>query len=349
MKIPSYSSIPIEVFLKEAGESLLPWFKRGEEMLGLKRYPLKKLAREVARLSEALIRGRAGAYMEEEWALRAYFAFYFPQGYLRTYFVLREMGGLLEEDFSVSTINDLGSGPGASLLAARDAFPRATLKGFERSGRAARFAEELGNLPVLKADFTRANIRGDVALAVSSLSEVGEVLKVVRRLWRTHRCLVVIEPGWSRGYSMIMELSRELGPPILPCGGYRCRLGRGDWCHGALPFRLPDLTLRLNSLLRHKLRFLKFTYGVFCRDSSLSGWGVRLRSPLIEEKGKSYYLACSQGRPIRLEFLRRSWKSIPRAFCCDLVRFRGQEVSPGTFRVEEFRVITSEVLKEDQD
>ncbi len=348
MKIPFSSYTPIGGFLKEASDSLLPWFEKGKELLGLEDYPLKKLAREVARLSDLLIRGRPGLYMREEWAIRAYFAFFFPQGYLKTYFVLKEMKSLLKERFSPPTITDLGAGLGASMLAASEIFPQAVVKGVESARAAAEFARELTGLPILNKDFTKVNLEGELALAVSSLSEISRPLALAQRLWKGHRCLVVIEPGWSRGYSLIMKLSRKIGPPLLPCGGFPCGLPRNDWCHAALPFRLPELTVRLNSLLRHKLKFLKFTYGVFCKGFSLKGWGVRLRSPLIEEKGKSYYLACSQGKPIKLEFMGKAREDLPQAFCCDLVDFKGREVSPGVFRVEDFRVITSEVMNEEE-
>ncbi len=337
-----YSSYTLtEECLERAGEALIPWFEKGKEVLGLEEYPLRRLAGEVAELSSALIKGKREDYMGKY--LRAYFSYFFPQGFLKTYFVLCEMKKILDLSWGKNLkINDLGTGPGASLLAAREVFSHLnpSLSGIEKNRQALELARKISGEKILPGDFSKMKIHGEIALLVSSLSETRFPLKTAAKLWENHRCLVVIEPGWAQGYSLVMNLAKRLGPPLLPCGGYRCKLEEDDWCHVALPFALPPLTLRLNSLLRHKLKYLKFTYGVFCKNAGLKTWGVRLRSPLIKEKGKTYFLACSGGKPIRIEQRGRPGGGFLRANCCDLVEFEGNEISPSVFRVEDIKIKT---------
>ncbi len=339
MRTQYSSSTLTEECLERAGEALIPWFQKGEEVLDLEAYPLKKLAKEVAELSTALIKGKRGDYMGKY--LRAYFSYFFPQGFLKTYFVLCEMRKILdlswEENFK---INDFGTGPGASLLAAKEVFSdlNPSLLGIEKNKKALELPGMLSGERILWGDFSKMTLQGEIALLVSSLSELRFPLKTAAKLWKNHRCLVVIEPGWAQGYSLIMNLAKRLGPPLLPCGGHRCKLGEGDWCHAALPFSLPPLTLRLNSLLRHKLKYLKFTYGVFCKNAKLKTWGIRLRSPLIKEKGKTYFLACWKGKPIRIEQRGKAKGGFLRANCCDIVEFEGEEISPAVFRVEDIKI-----------
>ncbi len=346
MKIQSSSFTHTEKCLKEAGKALENWFERGAKLLSLNEYPLRKLASRVAELSSLLIKGKRGNYMNDY--LSAYFSFFFPQGFFRTYFVLCEMLHLLELDWeSGLRVNDLGSGPGASLAAAKEALSglRPKILGVEKSRPAKDFAEKLTGEEVREGDFTRTNLEGDLAILASSLSEVSHPLKIALRIWEKHKCMVVIEPGWAEGYSLIMRLGERIGPPLLPCGGYRCGLGGKDWCHGALPFSPPPLTQRINSLLRHKLRYTKFTYGVFCKGVYFKTWGIRLRSPVIREKGKNYFLACKEGKPIKIERLGRPEGEFKRANCCDLVEFEGMEISPGVYRVKDFRVKTLKELE----
>lgn len=347
MKIQSFSYTPIQESLKRAKNSLFFWFEEGKKALGLENYPLRKLAANAGRLSSVLISGKRESYMEDEELFKAYFSFFFPQGFYRTYFILDEI--LRLTDYSPSQgvrINDFGTGPGASLLASYEVFKdwNPQLTGIERSAKALRFLKELvgGEVPVkfVQGDFKKVKLSGDIAIFSSALSEVKNIYRFVGKIMETHSILVVVEPGWRKGYELIMKVSRILKVnPLLPCQGANCSLLKKDWCHAALPFSFPDLTLRVNSLLGHKLRYLKFTYGVFSREIGLKRSGVRIISPVLKEKGKESFLVCDMGKVMRVERLKGCpCGDFDKASCCDLISYEGEKKG-NAIRLKELKII----------
>ncbi|GEM_PF-2224581 len=348
MKIQFSSYTPIQESLRRAEDSLSYWFEEGKRILRLDNCPLKKLAGEVARLSTLLISGKRGNYMEDEGLLKAYFSFFFPQGFYRTFFVLDEI--LRLTDYSPAEglkLNDFGSGPGASLLAAYEVFKRWNpgLLGMERSTKAIRLLKELAekridNIRIRKGDFTKYRDSGNIAIFSSAISEIGRNSRFIRSVMDSHEILVIIEPGWRQGYELVMEISRILGmEPLLPCLGATCSLKGKDWCHAALPFSFPELTLRVNSLLRHKLRYLKFTYGVFSSKIKLKKSGARIISPLLKEKGKESFLVCERGRVVRIERLKnQACGDFDYVSCCDLISYEGEKKG-NAIRLKELKII----------
>lgn len=348
MKTQSFSYTPIQKSLKRAKDSLLFWFDEGKRVLDLENYPLRKLAAGVGRLSSILISGKRKAYMDNEELFKAYFSFFFPQGFYRTYFVLDEI--LRLTDFSPEEgfrINDYGTGPGSSLLAAHEVFKpwKPELSGVESSLRAINFLrvileKRLPGVKLIQEDFTRRTLWGDIAIFSSALSEVGRGFRFIERIIETHKILVVIEPGWKQGYELIRWVSRLLKMnPLLPCFGADCSLHGKDWCHAALPFSFPELTLRVNSFIGHKLRYLKFTYGVFAEKIGLKKIGARIISPPLKEKGKESFLICEKGQVIRIERLKNQPAGdFDKASCCDLISYEGERKG-SAIRLKELKII----------
>ena len=348
MKTQYFLYTPIQQSLKRGQDNLHKWFETGARILDLYDYPLKKLAKNIGKLSSLLISGKFGNYMEKNELLSAYFAFFFPQGYYRTFFVLEEILRLTNfEPEDNMIINDLGTGPGASIFAAYDIFKdyNPVITGIEKSKNALELAKIIAEkqrikLNLFHGDFNKFELKGEIAILSSALSEQKNSLKIVEKIMESHRLLILIEPGWREGYEIIMKISDILKlHPILPCQGNVCKIRGKDWCHAALPFTLPDLTVRVNSLLSHKLKYIKFTYGVFSSKVSLKTKAPRIISPKIREKGKEIFIVCDGGEVYKIEKLKK--QSIPDfdyASCCDLISFEG-EIKGNAVRLKSMRLL----------
>lgn len=146
-----------------------------------------------------------------------------------------------------ASLLDLGSGPGASLFAARDVFgeaPRATL--VEQNTNWTELAEAISLPPAAWRHVDLRRLEGpleshDAVLMSYSLNEVGDSASfLVEQAWgAARRALLILEPGTPAGYRRVLAAREQLlslGAYILaPCPHSRpCPMTGGNWCHFAV-------------------------------------------------------------------------------------------------------------------
>lgn len=181
----------------------------------------------------------------------AYLAVRFPATFAVNMRVLSELRRLAPEA-KVSSLLDLGAGPGTSLFAAAEVFSElasATLVEADpqwlRLGK--QLAERSPHATVRNAQWRQRDLRDAVEFAVSDVVIISYALgelasstleQVLRRAWRTAKSfLVLIEPGTKRGFAAIntaRSLLIDQGAGILaPCPHREvCPMAAaGDWCH----------------------------------------------------------------------------------------------------------------------
>jgi len=154
--------------------------------------------------------------------------------------------------------------------------------------------------------------------------------------------LVVIEPSWRKGYTLLRSVARCLEqPPMLPClGAADCGIEqkRDDWCHASLDLRLPEITRKVNQILGHNLHYVKFTYGVFGRGVRPTAGGARVISPVKRSKGKSLVRVCDGGRVCWAERLDRARTEangdLDSCSYGDTVEFESRPLQGGIVRIE---------------
>ncbi len=151
----------------------------------------------------------------------------------------------------VSTLLDLGAGPGTAGWAALSVFDwvkeMTLVEQDEDWIQIGRSLADSGECTALEdADWTHADLRGDRTfnlhdLVVCSyvLSEMEEIAArgVLNAAWAaTGRAIVIIEPGTMRGFNRIRRLRDDLialgGHVVAPCPHHDvCPVTANDWCH----------------------------------------------------------------------------------------------------------------------
>lgn len=181
----------------------------------------------------------------------AYLAVRFPATFAVNMRVLSELRRPAPEA-KVSSLLDLGAGPGTSLFAAAELFSdlaSATLVEADpqwlRLGK--QLAERSPNAAVRNAQWLQRDLRDAAELALSDLIIISYALgemassaleQVLPRAWNSaQKFLVLIEPGTKRGFAAINAARTVLiqqGAGILaPCPHREvCPMAAaGDWCH----------------------------------------------------------------------------------------------------------------------
>jgi ribosomal protein RSM22 (predicted rRNA methylase) len=238
------------------------------------------LKRAAAAISDAYREGKPTRLVSDD-QVTAYLVTRMPATYAAARAALAET-----PDLPVHSVLDIGAGPGAAALAARDRFPEAnefTL--VERDPSLAEAAREfLPDAEIIAADVT--NVRElaphDLVIAAYSLGEIQADL--IARLWAAARvALVVIEPGTPRGSADVAGIREQLlslgAHMAAPCpAAMPCPLQEPDWCHFAARVERTSLHRRLKDAeLGYEDE--KFSYVAVVREPlELSGARV-LRHP----------------------------------------------------------------------
>jgi ribosomal protein RSM22 (predicted rRNA methylase) len=238
------------------------------------------LKRAATAISDAYREGKPTRLTSDD-QVTAYLLTRMPATYAAARAALAELPNL-----AIRSVLDIGAGPGAAALAARDRFPEASaFTLIERDPSLADAAREfLPDAEILASDVT--NVREfaphDLVIAAYSLGEIEQDL--IARLWAAARvALVVIEPGTPRGaadITAILEQLLSLGAHMAaPCpAAMPCPLREPDWCHFAARVERTSLHRRLkNAELGYEDE--KFSYVAVVREPlSLTGARV-LRHP----------------------------------------------------------------------
>ena len=212
----------------------------------------RRLVQAAAQISEHYQSGDISSPAVTNEAQRAaYLAVRFPATYAANRRVLSEINDRVPEAH-ISSLLDLGAGPGTALFAASEQFPalqQATLLesdqhwlalGKNLTGRSPHSA-------VSGAQWLRQDLRSGFACTPHDLVVISYVLGelassaaegVLRKAWGcATKFVVVLEPGTRRGFAAIhaaRSLLIQIGANILaPCPHHgSCPMAAaGDWCH----------------------------------------------------------------------------------------------------------------------
>lgn len=197
----------------------------------------KSLTSNYKSLSKKYLEAGGATLTEEEVA--AYVIARMPATYAAAFHVLQEVSRRVERP--ITSLLDLGAGPGTGAVAARGAFPglsQITLveknKGMIAQGKKILEGGEWIEKDILDAQWGSF----DLALFSYSLGELKEeiVAPVLEKAWHSAPVVVIIEPGTPRGFHKILK-ARDLligwkGKVIAPCPHSRaCPMKGGEWCH----------------------------------------------------------------------------------------------------------------------
>ena len=288
------------------------------------------MAQAAAQLTERYTAGDFSAPAILNDAQRAaYLAVRFPATYAVDRRVFSELK-LRAPEAQITTLLDLGAGPGTALFAAAEIFPRlerATL--IEADEQWIKLGKNLARLSGLNPDvqWSRGDLRSgfscdqhDAVVISYVLGELAPAAAeaVVRQAWRcAAKFLVIVEPGTPRGFSMIEAARSTLissGAEIVaPCPHkLRCPMAiRNDWCHFSQ--RL-ERTAEHRQLKGGELGYEdeKFSYVIAAREAVAFGGARVVRHP-GRHSGHIELTLCAQPGQIERKTVTRSRKEAFRA------------------------------------
>ena len=286
-----------------------------------------QLQRRIQELSDRFTTDRqsiAEDYFADEQSLCAYGLFFFPQSFVRTALILREIMSRGWNPDGPLSILDLGSGAGAasfSVASERGAAGSISLTAVDRSPTALNVLQDLAvdcsslwpglQLSVETAYMARwireQNRKWDLILASYSLNESEfsidlETDPLVNRL-TDNGLVIVIEPA-LKASSERLELWRDsiAGRPDLhiwaPClHRQSCPLLREGqyWCHEVRSWQPPESVTFFNRHLHRQAHLLKFSFLVFGKTGpeQLDSPSFRLISPVTRHKKSLLFTGCT--------------------------------------------------------
>jgi len=213
--------------------------------------PFANLRRAAALLSETYRAGQAtrAVRLPAEERTAAYLAVRMPATYAAALAVLEEVRSRTEA--VPASLLDAGGGTGAAALAASQVFSCERITVVERDAALAAAGRRI--LP--RADWRTQELGDpgeyDLVVAGYSLGELHNPEETALRLWLAARmALVIIEPGTTRGFSLVRRLRERLlaaGAHMLaPCPAETpCPMAGSDWCHFAARVERSGLHRRL--------------------------------------------------------------------------------------------------------
>jgi ribosomal protein RSM22 (predicted rRNA methylase) len=181
----------------------------------------------------------------------AYLAVRFPATYAAICRVFAEIK-LRAPECGITSLLDLGSGPGTALFAAAEQFPQlqqATLIESDAAWIAVgqRLAEQSESTVVQQAQWLEQDLRSglscdkhDLVVISYTLGELPQAAAeaVLNKAWKcAGKFLVLIEPGTRRGFAAINAMRSALltnaATIVAPCSHhFACPMAAaGDWCH----------------------------------------------------------------------------------------------------------------------
>lgn len=262
--------------------------------------PLPQLRQAAEELSERYRTGKK-PYLTKESHYYAYLAVRFPATLAVITRVLQEARSI-----AVTSMLDLGAGPGTGWIAAKTIFPhlmQGTL--VEADPRFIALGKEQIEDPVVwkQAKLPSPLDPHDLVLLSYSLGEMEHADQVVEEAWRAaQKILVLIEPGTPAGYGRILRMRTWLlsqGASIVaPCPHeLPCPMQGSDWCH--FPARVERTKLH-KQLKGGTLGFEdeKFSYLIVSKEKK-SPSGARLVAAPKIGKGYVQLTLCQNGKIVQ--------------------------------------------------
>ena len=273
-----------------------------------------------------------GKFITSEIHRLAYITTRFPATFAATHSVFTEIQRLMP-DHPITSLLDLGAGPGTASWAATQVFPdlqQITLieqdEGLIQLGKSLALTGE--NTLLQNATWARANLRTintfpahDLVISSYALGELpqnvsGEILKTA---WSSaNTTLAIIEPGTMVGFNRIRQFRDDLlelgGHLIAPCPHQNeCPIGVDDWCHFSQRVDRSSLHRRLKTgTLGHEDE--KFSYIAASKDPIQPASARVLRHPK-RRSGHAQLQLCTQDGIQTITVSRReknNWKRARR-------------------------------------
>jgi ribosomal protein RSM22 (predicted rRNA methylase) len=242
----------------------------------------------------------------------AYLVTRLPATYVAAHAVLSELKRRLG-NLSITSVLDLGAGPGAATLAARSLFPALTATLVEADGAFTAIARELLPGTTLLTQDLRSAMdypRHDLVVASYSLGELSPAhrLNVVECAWQAARVvLVLIEPGSPAGFAVVREIRDHLlakgACMAAPCPAEGpCPIRAPDWCHFAARLERTSLLRRMkHAALGYEDE--KFSYVILAKSEVARASARIIRRP--EHQPGLIQLTLCRGDAIRAERVSR--------------------------------------------
>lgn len=171
---------------------------------------------------------REGGSLAREEDLLTYLTVRLPATYAAIYTVLKEI------PFQISSLLDLGAGPGTGWWAAAEIWGAIEATCVEREPRFAELGKKLGCPNYVLGDVEKITSYKphDLALFGYSLGELSEM--PLEPIWKAVRCVAIVEPGTPRGFQKMLAARDRLielgGHVYAPCPHSRA-CPHPKWCH----------------------------------------------------------------------------------------------------------------------
>jgi ribosomal protein RSM22 (predicted rRNA methylase) len=214
------------------------------------------------------------------------------------HYVLKELIRRCEGS-KISSMLDVGAGPGTALLAAVEAgIPLVTSTLLERDPHfitiGQRLTEDFSEVNWICQDLTKPWTlpSHDLVLASYSLNELTEQdrLLLVEKLWGlAGKFLVIIEPGTKAAFESIKKIRQKLismgGHLVAPCPhSNACPLPQEDWCHFSVRVERSSFHRQMKgATLNYEDE--KFSYLIFSKEQTTPCQSRIVRHPF---KGKGF-------------------------------------------------------------
>jgi len=245
-------------------------------------------------------------------AVAAYLGARFPSTYAVAHHVWLNIAAQIAPA-RLTSVLDVGAGPGTASWAAHDLLPAARFTLLERDASwrdtASAFAAALGAQMTFAQgafDATEALVEHDAVVACYALNELPEARRgaSIERLWRAaRRVLIVIEPGTPLGFGVVRDVRDRVlengGHVMAPCThNLACPMTASDWCHFPLRVQRPAIQ---RSLKQAELGYEdeKFSYVVLSREPNTASDAGRIIRKPIRAKGHLHLDACARGQIVR--------------------------------------------------
>ncbi len=286
-----------------------------------------KLAQAVAQLSEHY---KKADFSTPAVATEAHRAAYLAVRLPATYAALRRVFAEIKSrapQAEISSLLDLGAGPGTALFAAAEQFPhlrQATLIEADADWIALgkRLAEQSESLAVQHAQWLKLDLRSGLACEKHDLVVISYILgelpqaaaeSVLNKAWKcAAKFLVVIEPGTRRGFAAInaarSSLIANASAILAPCPHhFTCPMAAaGDWCHFS---QRVERTSQHRQLKGGALGYEdeKFSY-LIAAKSAVPSTGARIVRHPGKRSGHVQLALCTENGQIETRTITRSNK-----------------------------------------